>query len=139
LSAEIPIADPVSGQKEPIKVIVEGTGHEIAKSDPPTEVKNPADGSELASLGPRLGMSQQPQQDKETNLPATSTAQPEKANLQDKTPIFQPLRVLINWDELSDKMDDFYLDDDRNFWLCGKVKDGKLFDMVLHRGSNSRW
>lgn len=46
-------------------------------------------------------------------------------NLQDH------LRILIDWDELSDKMAELHYKDIKNFWLCGRTENGKLLDMVL--------
>ena len=45
----------------------------------------------------------------------------------------QHLRILIDWDELSDKMVDLRLKCIKNFWLCGRIENDKLFDMVLER------
>ena len=41
------------------------------------------------------------------------------------------LRILIDWDELSDKMAELHYKDIKNFWLCGRIENGKLLDMVL--------
>ena len=43
------------------------------------------------------------------------------------------LRILIDWDELSDKMAELHYKDIKNFWLCGRIENGKLLDMVLER------
>jgi hypothetical protein len=43
------------------------------------------------------------------------------------------IRVLIDWDELSDKMAEFHYKDINNFWLCGQVENDKLIDIVLER------
>jgi hypothetical protein len=45
------------------------------------------------------------------------------------------LRILIEWDELSDKMAELHYKDIKNFWLCGRIENGKLLDMALERGA----
>jgi hypothetical protein len=43
------------------------------------------------------------------------------------------LRILIDWEELSDKMADLHYKDIKNFWLCGRIENGKLLDIALER------
>jgi hypothetical protein len=43
------------------------------------------------------------------------------------------LRILIDRDELSDKMAELHYKDIKNFWLCGRIENGKLLDMVLEK------
>ena len=47
----------------------------------------------------------------------------------------QQIRVLIDWDELQDKMAEVHHKDIKSFWLCGRIENGtkKLLDMVLER------
>jgi hypothetical protein len=45
----------------------------------------------------------------------------------------QHLRVLIDSDELSDKMAELRYKGIKNFWLCGRIENDKLFDMALER------
>lgn len=45
----------------------------------------------------------------------------------------QQLRILIDWDDLSDKMTELHYKDIKNFWLCGRIENGKLLDIVLER------
>jgi len=47
----------------------------------------------------------------------------------------QDFKVLIDWDELSDKMAELHHKGIKNFWLCGRIENGtnKLLDMVLER------
>jgi hypothetical protein len=48
-------------------------------------------------------------------------------------PQHHDLRILIDWDELSDKMVELHYKDIKNFWLCGRIENDKLLDMVLER------
>lgn len=45
----------------------------------------------------------------------------------------QHLRILIDGDELSDKMSELHDKGIKNFWLCGRIENHKLLDMVLER------
>ncbi len=49
---------------------------------------------------------------------------------QQQTPHF---KVLVNYDELSEKLAELHHKDIKNFWLSGRIEDGRLVDMMLTR------
>jgi hypothetical protein len=68
---------------------------------------------------------QQPQQQYQQSQP-----QPHQAQQQ----VNKSFRILIDWDDLSEKMAEFHYKDIRNFWLCGLVdENGRLLDITLER------
>jgi hypothetical protein len=120
---------PVPKQKQQITLDV--SGHEITDTDsgdlPSEQTKE--DGSGDLPIHPlnerdiptNKGLPQ-PQQ---PTVPQDSTAKV-SAQQQDH------LRILIDWDKLSDKMAELPKDI-KNFWLCGRIDNGNLFDMALER------
>jgi len=54
---------------------------------------------------------------------------------QQSQPPQQQIRVLIDWDELQDKMTEVHHKDIKSFWLCGRIENGtdRLLNMVLKR------
>jgi hypothetical protein len=112
---------PVADQNRQIMVGVDG--HEITGSSeqgsgdlPDEQTKESGSGNLSMHLPPRN------EQGIDATVPAT------------KGPA-QNLRILIDWDELSDKMAELHYKDIKNFWLCGRIdiKNHKLLDMVLEK------
>jgi hypothetical protein len=96
-------------------------GLENLPIDPPTNQE-----ISIKSLEDSAEESSQPQQDIQ---PIISTQQQPQSSQQ------QDFRVLIDWDELQDKMAEVHHKDIKSFWLCGRIENGtkKLLNMVLER------
>lgn len=123
-------------------VLTEGGGTEPLKEDIPGGHEETS-----ASAQPVVHpvVVTQPQSQEQESAPAKSQvatvkdiqsqSQPEPQEQAAVKASQQDFRVLIDWDELQDKIADVHHKDIKNFWLCGRIENGtkKLLDMVLER------
>jgi hypothetical protein len=107
---------PVPKQKQQITLDV--SGHEITDTDSGDLPIHPINERDI----PTTKGLPQPQQ---PTVPEDSTA---KVSPQQQ----DHLRILIDWDKLSDKMAELPKDI-KNFWLCGRIDNGNLLDMAPER------
>lgn len=95
------------------RIMVGIDGHEIIDKDPSSEASKESNSKDLPP--------------KAIKIPENSvkeSPQPQQQSQQDH------VRVPIDRDELSDKMAELP-EHIKNFWLCGRIENGKLLDMVL--------
>jgi hypothetical protein len=88
------------------------------------------DGHETTDTGSEPGSGDSPNPAIEIHEDSTAnkeSPQPQQQSQQDH------VRILIDWSELSDKMAELHYKDIKNFWLCGRIVNGKLLDIVLER------
>jgi hypothetical protein len=113
----------------------------VPPKDEVTQIMVGVDGREITDT--KSGDSLTPQNEQDfLPQPQQPSEQPTMIETQDSIAkqLSQPqqqqqyhFRVLIDYDELSDKLIEVYHKGIKNFWLCGRIENDKLIDMVLER------
>ncbi len=93
-------------------------GREIIDKDPSSEASKESNSKDLPPKAQDILTIKIPQNS------VKESPQPQQQSQQDH------VRVRIDRDELSDKMAELP-EHIKNFWLCGRIENGKLLDMVL--------
>ena len=127
------IGDPKAATKDQqIRIGVDG--HETTDQDTALGDQSSKQG---IPISPHQDIKQLPQVPQQHDLPNNQSSQQStttESPTAKKSPQTRPIRVLIDWDELQEKIAEVHHKDIKNIWLCGRVDENdKLIDMVLER------
>jgi hypothetical protein len=116
-------------QTQTKRIIVGIDGSEIIDKDPSSEASKESNSKDLPPKAQDIPTIKIP----EYSVKESPQPQPQPQQQQQQQPQQHHLRILVDWDELSDKMAELHRKDIKNFWLCGRIEDDKLLDMALER------